>query len=70
MVVSTISPSLPLLSVAKTSDFTVVFNGTPSSSATSAQVDLPGVGVLAMACVAGGHGPACARASAFSMFAA
>ncbi|MDT4869417.1 hypothetical protein FQZ97_1044430 [compost metagenome] len=66
----TISPDSLSVSVASTSDFTVVASGTPNSSATSAQVLLPGVGVLAMALAAAGRGPAGASASAFSMLAA
>ena len=64
------SPASFNVSVANTSDFTVVDSGTPSNCATSAQVALPGVGVLVMACAAAGRGCVGASASAFSMLAA
>lgn len=65
-----ISPTSLIVSVASTSDFTVVASGTPSRSATSAQVLLPGVGVFAIKLAAAVRGPAGASASAFSMLAA
>ncbi|MCY1373017.1 hypothetical protein D9M69_602650 [compost metagenome] len=63
-------PAASRTSVASTSDLTVVASGTPSSSATSAQVALPGVGVFSSALAGAGRGPAGACASAFSMLAA
>ena len=56
--------------VRSTSDFTVEARGTPSRAATSAQVLLPGVGVLVMALAAAGRDAPGANDSAFSMFAA
>jgi len=56
--------------VASTSDFTVVASGTPRSSATSAQVALPGVGVFSSALAGSARRAISDTASASSMLAA
>ena len=68
--VLTTLPASSSVSVASTNDLTVDSKGIDSNSATSAQVALPGVAVLAIACDAALRSPSGASASAFSMFAA
>ena len=63
-------PSSPNSSVAKTKDLIVALKGMLRKAATSAQVLLPGVGVLAKAWLAAPRGALGAKASAFSMLAA
>jgi hypothetical protein len=69
-VVSTMSPASDFWSVASTSDLTVCWSGTPSSSATSSQVALPGVGVFTSAAPGGARRSISGSASASSMLAA